>query len=166
MNDEDRNAQWYIRGLGLEAHPEGGWYRQSAVSVKVLELGGADASRKLWSSIYFLLEAGDASHLHRLTADELWYFHAGSPLSIYMISPDGDLEIRRLGLNMAAGELPQQLVPAGWIFGSCMQEGAYSLVGCMVAPGFEFSDFELFERNDLLQKFPQHETVIRLLTRG
>jgi predicted cupin superfamily sugar epimerase len=124
-----------------------------------------DESRKLWTSIYFLLRDGEVSNFHRLKSDEMWYYHAGSPLTIYMISPNGELTTRQLGLNIKNGEVPQFLVPKNYIFGSAMNRSGYSLVGCMVCPGFDFKDFEIFERAALLNKYPQHKDIILKLTK-
>lgn len=83
------------------------------------------------------------------------------PLTIYMISPEGELICKQLGVNISKGESPQVLVPKGYIFGSALNEDGYSLVGCMVAPSFSYEDFELFERKELLERYPQHEDVIK-----
>lgn len=153
-------ADEVIHALALEPHVEGGYFRRCFVSESPF-----DESRALWTSIYFLLKTGEVSHLHQLTADEMWYFHAGESLTIYMISSAGDLTEAQLGLDFAKGERPQVLVPRGTIFGSAMNRSGYSLVGCMVSPGFTFDDFQLFERQELLRRFPQHEALITRLTR-
>ncbi|RTR32686.1 cupin domain-containing protein [Shewanella atlantica] len=155
-----QTADEFIQALALEQHVEGGYYRSSFTSQSRF-----DDKRALWSSIYFLLRTGEVSHFHRLTADEMWYFHAGESLTIYMISEDGELTTAQLGLDLAAGERPQFLVPKGCIFGSAMNQSGFSLVGCMVSPGFTFDDFELFSQESLLAEYPQHEEVIRRLSR-
>ena len=81
-----------------------------------------------------------------------------------MISPDGELSVKKLGLDLAAGQEPQQLVPAGWIFGSSAESGDFSLVGCLVAPGFTFEDFELLDRETLMAAYPRHAAIIQRLT--
>lgn len=124
-----------------------------------------EESRKLWTSIYFLLKDGEVSNFHRLKSDEMWYYHSGSSLTIYMITPEGELITEELGLNIEKGEKPQILVPKDYIFGSAMNNEGYALVGCMVSPGFEFKDFELFERNYLLERYPEYEQVIIKLTK-
>lgn len=165
-----RNAAYYIEQLDMTGHPEGGYFKESFMSDSRLPektLGEEpNGERSLWTSIYFLLENGEKSHFHRLKSDEMWYFHDGSPLSIYMINPEGQLIVQKLGLNLEKGETPQMLVPKGYIFGSAMNEEGFSLVGCMVSPGFVFEDFELFERQELLDLYPEHETLIRELTRA
>ncbi|MGI2155220.1 cupin domain-containing protein [Shewanella oncorhynchi] len=153
-------ADDFIEHLALEQHVEGGYYRSSYRSETAF-----DQTRALWSSIYFLLRKGEVSHFHRLTADEMWYFHAGQSLTIYMIDPVGVLTTAQLGLNLAAGERPQFLVPKGCIFGSAMNQDGFSLVGCMVSPGFTFDDFELFSQQTLLAQYPQHSDIIQRLSR-
>lgn len=154
------NADEFIEHLQLDQHVEGGYYCSSYRSAKQF-----DDSRQLWTSIYFLLRTGEVSNFHRLTADEMWYFHAGQSLTIYMIDEDGELTTAKLGLDLVAGERPQFLVPKGCIFGSAMNQAGFSLVGCMVSPGFTFEDFELFSQEDLLAKYPKHQSVIERLSR-
>ncbi|MCG9714794.1 cupin domain-containing protein [Shewanella insulae] len=155
-----QRAEDFINALQLEQHVEGGYYRSSYRAVEAF-----DDRRQLWTSIYFLLRTGEVSHFHRLTADEMWYFHGGEPLTIYMIDAAGELTTAELGLDVAAGQRPQFLVPKGCIFGSAMNNPGFSLVGCMVSPGFTFEDFELFERQPLLDAYPQHKAIIERLTR-
>lgn len=125
-----------IAALGLERHPEGGWYRET--------WRGADGPgpRAAGTAIYYLLEAGDVSHWHRVDAAEIWHWYAGGPLSL-TLSPDGhDAEAHILGPEIAAGQRPQRLVPAGW-WQTATSLGAWTLCGCTVSPGFEFDGFEL-----------------------
>lgn len=159
-----KTAQYYIEKLEMEPHVEGGYFKECLLSKDTLE-HKKDANRNLWSSIYFLLQKGEVSHFHRLESDEVWYFHDGSALTIYMISPDGELTMPKLGLDVEKGELPQILVPKGYIFGSAQEEEGYSLVGCMVAPSFRYEEFYLYERQELLQKYPEYTDVILKLTR-
>lgn len=154
------SADDLITQLQLEAHPEGGYYKSTYAASEAVAT--SNGSRPIYTSIYFLLRSTDISHLHRLQSDELWYYHGGSPLTVHMIYPDGTYEAKKLGLNIANGETPQILVPKHTIFGSSVDDAdTFSLVGCMVAPGFDFADFELFTQEELLKDYPQHETVIR-----
>lgn len=157
-------AQYFIDKLDMQKHVEGGYYKESLVSPENITTEDR-GERKLWTSIYFLLETGDVSHFHRLKSDEVWYYHSGSPLTIYMLSPEGELTTHQLGLDIEKGQLPQVVVPKNYIFGSAQNEEGYALVGCMVAPGFDFSDFELFTREKLLSQYKQHEEIIIKLTR-
>ena len=155
-----KNAEYYIKNLEMLPHVEGGYFKESFLSEeKVRE------NKNLWSSIYFLLRTGEVSNFHRLKSDELWYYHDGEALTIYMISPEGELITKQLGINIEKGEVPQALVPKGYIFGSAMNNEGFSLVGCMVAAAFEYEDFELFEREYLLNLYPKHKDIIIKLTR-
>lgn len=155
-----KSAQYYIEKLDMTPHVEGGYFKESVVSKDFFR-----EDKKLFSSIYFLLETGEVSNFHRLTSDEMWYYHDGQALTIYMITPDGELITKQLGLDIEKGEVPQVLVPKGYIFGSSMNNDGFALVGCMVAPAFTFNDFELFERKELLNIYPHLEDVIKKLTR-
>ncbi len=162
-------ADYFVENLSMTPHPEGGFYKESFNSSDIVAQGELNVesqeSRKLWTSIYFLLRDGEVSNFHRLKSDEMWYYHSGSSLTIYMINPEGELLTQELGLDMEKGEKPQILVPKDYIFGSAMNKEGYALVGCMVSPGFDFKDFELFERNDLLEKYPSHKQAILKLTK-
>ena len=163
MNSHD--PQFFISKLGLTPHQEGGYYKQSFHSTETItDQKGTmnfEGNRKLYTSIYFLLTSNDISHFHRLKSDELWYYHAGSPLTIHVIEENGEYKEIKLGLNMDNGEVPQALVPKNTIFGSSVMDAdTFSLVGCMVSPGFEYKDFELFTQQELLVKYPQHKDVI------
>ncbi len=144
-----------IQRLNLLPHPEGGYFHQSYISDKTMD------DHHLFTSIYFLIESGNISHFHRIASDELWYYHAGDAITIHMIHPDHRYEQVKLGMDLTAGEVPQFLVPARTIFASTVDDDAqWSFVGCMVAPGFSFDDFELFKKADLLPIYPEHEAVI------
>lgn len=160
-----KTARYYIEKLNMNSHPEGGYYKE--VYASPLSYTSPSGNRPLATSIYFLLENEDVSHFHELKSDELWYFHGGAPLDVYILNKNGELTIKTLGLNLEQGETPQLLVPAGAIFGSCLQnpkEAAYSLVGCAVAFGFHFDDFKLYDREELLPLYPQHQEAIIKLT--
>ena len=155
-----KNAEYYIEKLNMESHVEGGYFKETFLSEDI-----DNNDKNLYSSIYFLLRTGEVSNFHRLKEDELWYFHAGESLTIYMIDESGNLITKKLGLNIEEGEEPQVLVKKGCIFGSAMNEEGYALVGCMVAPAFSYNSFELFKREDLLKSYPEHKEVILKLTR-
>ena len=155
-----KTAEYYIEKLEMLPHVEDGYFKESFLSESLY-----NTDKKLWSSIYFLLRTGEVSHFHRLKSDELWYYHAGESLTIYMITPEGNLITKQLGLNIENGESPQVLVPKGCIFGSAMNNDGFSLVGCMVSPAFEYKDFELFNRDELLSLYPEHQSIINKLTR-
>ncbi len=133
------DAAKLIKALGLAPHPEGGWYRETWRE----GAGEAPGGRAHATAIYFLLEAGQRSHWHRVDAAELWLFHAGSPLRLNLAAGvKGPVETIALGPDVDGGERPQGLVPAGWWQSAEARDG-WSLVSCVVAPGFDFSGFEL-----------------------
>ena len=159
VKDMEQHAQYFIEHLNMEPHPEGGFYVSSYRAEE--EINTRNVVRPIYTSIYFLLRSQDISHLHRLQSDELWYYHAGSALTVHMIYEDGTYEAKKLGLNIKNGETPQVLVLKNTIFGSSVdEENTFSLVGCMVSPGFDFADFELFTQAELLNQYPEHEEVI------
>jgi uncharacterized protein len=159
-----------VERLQLSRHPEGGWFRES---YRASEAIAADAlptrfgaGRSFCTGIYFLLERGDISALHRIKSDELWHFYAGSGLTVQVIDPDGEYRALKLGQDLAGGESFQAMVPAGSWFGAEVSgPGAYALVGCTVAPGFDFADFEMGKREELLADFPGLQEVILRLTK-
>ncbi|ENK0838681.1 MULTISPECIES: cupin domain-containing protein [Clostridium] len=165
-----KDANYFIEKLDMTAHPEGGYYKESFISAENITDSDLTTTfedkRILWTSIYFLLRNGEVSNFHRLKSDEMWYYHSGSPLTIYMITPEGEFITEQLGLDIEKGEKPQVLVPKNYIFGSAMNNKGYALVGCMVSPGFEFRDFELFERDTLLNLYPKYKETIEKLTRA
>ena len=168
----DPSAEQVIERLALRPHPEGGFYRETYRAADVI---GAEAlpgrfrgDRTCSTAIHFLLRGEQFTALHRLRSDELWHFYLGAPLEIVEISTDGSLAVTRLGPDLPAGESPQAVVPAGHWFGARLAEpgpGAFALAGCTVAPGFDFADLEMGRRDRLIDAYPQHEAVIRALTR-
>src|SRR6266508_5661949 len=126
-----------IRRLRLQPHPEGGWY------VETWRAPSLDGSRPVGSAILYLLRAGERSHWHRIDAAEVWQWSAGAPLELQVaLSASGPVETYRLGGDVTAGQPPQIVVPArAWQ--AARSRGAWSRVGCIVAPAFEFEGFEL-----------------------
>lgn len=169
-------AAYYIQSLELLPHPEGGYFAETYRSAETVDASALPArfggSRSFGTAIYFLLESHHVSSLHRIQADEVWHFYDGHPLNVFVINPDATLTTIRLGRNADRGEVFQAVVPAGRWFGSKPADPVdgmaipYSLVGCTVAPGFDFADFELADRAALLAEFPQHSALIETLTRN
>ena len=162
-------AQSYIQALQMQPHPEGGFFRESYRSEQTMEVpapGGGTQQRNVCTAIYFLLEAGNFSAFHRIKSDEIWHFYAGQALEVLELLPDGELCCTRLGSDILRGEIPQYVVPADtWFASRVVDGGTFSLVGCTVAPGFDFADFQLARRQELLEIFPQHRQIITELTR-
>ena len=146
--------------------PRAAYYRETYRAAATSTPTGFPGPRAWSTAIYFLLRRGEFSALHRLRSDELWHFHAGATLGVVELTASGALTEHRLGLDVAAGERPQLMIAAGSWFGArVVGDGAYTLAGCTVAPGFDFADFELAERTALTARFPAHAAVIATLTR-
>lgn len=148
------NPEEIIANLNLQPHPEGGYYRETYRAEEEIAL--ADGKKRNTSTgIYYLLKDGDKSHLHRLSSDEIWLFHQGEPLEIVMIHEDGRYEIETLGNQLEQNEIPQVVIKANVWFGARLKSGkGYALVSCIVAPGFDFEDFEMGKKEELLREFP------------
>ena len=164
------DAAYWINHLDLNPHPEGGHFKEiyrSAAAVSGEALEDYDGPRNLGTSIYFLLQAEEFSALHRIKQDELWHFYAGSTLTVHVIDAAGRYSPISMGPDPEAGERLQALVPGGSLFGASV-DGAhsYALVGCTCVPGFDFADFELPAREELLGRYPQHRALIERLTRA
>jgi predicted cupin superfamily sugar epimerase len=166
----DKDAQYWINHFGLSPHPEGGYYRvtyQSDLTIGRSALPSRyQGDRPASTAIYFLLDGGDFSAFHRIASDELWHFYAGSSLVVYVIDPEGNYSELHLGNDCDGGEVFQAVVKAGCWFASRLKNAAgFALVGCTVAPGFDFADFELAVRSELTTAYPQHRKLIEELTR-
>lgn len=162
-------AQTWIRKLGLKPHPEGGYYRETYRAAESVSPGAspgqARGSRSLSTAIYFLLKRGQVSCFHRIMSDEIWHHYAGGSVIIHGLTSKGRHIQFKLGTCQSRGERPQAVIPAGIWFGAVLAPGvSFALVGCTVAPGFDFADFELAGRADLMRQFPRHKAIIRTLT--
>ena len=149
MND----AKQYIERLRLEPHPEGGYYRQL--------FGNDETGKKDLSTIYYMLTANDISAFHRLhNMVEVWYYHAGNPLDLYVIDTDGTMTVHHLSDQ----EEPQVIIqPQQWFAAEIPSKQGFCLVGCAVGPAFTFENFELANKEELLKCYPQHAKVIERL---
>ncbi|HCK80133.1 MAG TPA: cupin domain-containing protein [Candidatus Competibacter sp.] len=162
------NADDWIAHLRLEPHPEGGYFRRiytAAWHIPADVLPDHDGARPVVTAIYYLLKGEQHSRLHRLKSDELWHFYLGSPLTVHMLDRGNQYVAWRLGSNPSAGQHLCQVTHAGCWFGATVDDpNGFSLVGCTVAPGFDFADFELADRQMLLQQYPQQAQLIERLT--
>ncbi|AKD57956.1 cupin domain-containing protein [Spirosoma radiotolerans] len=163
-------AAYYVDKFSMQPHPEGGYfvetYRSAELIPKAALPGRFSGARSFGTAIYFLLESHHVSALHRIASDEIWHFYAGGTLDIFVITPTGELSVICLGNKPEQGEVYQAVVPAGCWFGSKPAPGTdFSLVGCTVAPGFDFTDFEMASQEDLFHEFPQHRQVIEKLAK-
>ncbi len=137
-------AQEYVSKLEMLPHPEGVFYKECFRSKQSIQFPDFDGERSVSTSIYFLLEKGQTSALHRIKSDEIWYFHDGQTLEIIELDEQGNEKITLLGKNLMNGEVLQHVVPAGIWFGARLAPNSeFCLVGCQVSPGFDFRDFEL-----------------------
>ncbi len=162
---EKFTADYYINTLQLEGHIEGGYFKELYKNSRMILPNHGDEKRALSSTIYYLLKSGGVSKFHKLKSDEIWFFHDGSPLLIHMIDSAGALRSVKLGLDVANGQLPQVLVPAGTVFGAEVAEkDSFGLVSCMVSPGFDYKDFQLCSYQELAGKYPNHLELIRRLS--
>ena len=167
------DAAFWIDRLDLRPHPEGGYYRET---YRASESVGADAlperfggARAFSTAVYFLLTEDAFSAFHRIRSDELWHFYAGDAVTLAILGAGGKSELTTasLGRGAARGQAPQVVIPAGsWFAAEIASPGKFALVGCTVAPGFDFADFELGDRATLLAQHPQHRGVIERLTRA
>ncbi|MDC0711608.1 cupin domain-containing protein [Stigmatella sp. ncwal1] len=150
-----------VKALGLQPHPEGGYYREMYRASAQVET--PRGTRSAGTAIYYLLPRGTFAAWHRVASDEVWHFYEGAPLTLSLLGPRG-LERVVLGREVARGERPQVVVPAG-VLQAAAPEGDYTLAGCTVAPGFDFADWEMPSREALLSLHPEHAELLRRFSR-
>lgn len=163
-------ANDWITKLQLQKHIEGGWYKEAYRSPLLLRPEMApdivNGDRSICTHIYFLLQQHEFSALHRIGSDELWHFYDGDTLVVYELDTSGVLTEHLLGNDPGAGLLPFCMIRKGSWFGSRLAPGGrFALVGCTVAPGFDFADFELAKAAELSREFPMHTNLIASLCR-
>lgn len=164
------NANYYVRELNLLPHPEGGFYKETYRAAGIIAKGGLPATfggnRAFSTAIYYLLQQGDFSAFHRIKSDECWHFYAGDTLLIHVLDGENGYTCLHLGSDVKQGATFQCVVPAGAWFASEPAPGSsFCLTGCTVAPGFDFADFEMAKKEDLVQLYPACETLIDRLCR-
>jgi predicted cupin superfamily sugar epimerase len=162
-------AEEAVARLGLRPHPEGGFYRETYRASGVIPREALPerfrGPRAVSTAILYLLPEGAKSRLHRIASDELWHFHLGGPLELVELAPNGKTETTVLGSGIERGEILQKAVAAGRWFGARPRPGAgWCLAGCTVAPGFDFAEFEMGKRAELLRSFPDARVEIEALT--
>ncbi|HEX5002764.1 MAG TPA: cupin domain-containing protein [Bacteroidia bacterium] len=161
-------AEQLIRQLNLVPHPEGGYYCETYRSSAAFDGVGEQfpAGRNYATAIYFLLLKGRFSAFHRIQSDEMWHYYTGDPVMIIEITGDGKRVETILGPYIDKGDVFQYTVKAGhWFAADVVEGGHYTLTGCTVAPGFDFRDFELAEREELIKMYPHLESIISNYTR-
>jgi predicted cupin superfamily sugar epimerase len=170
MPSKQYNAAYWVTYLHLLPHPEGGYYKETYRSDEQIPHHGLpqrfSAARFFSTAIYFLLEKENFSAFHRIQSDECWHFYAGDALLVHVIHTDGSYACIRLGNHPEQDEVFQAVVPAGsWFASETAPGGEFSLVGCTVAPGFDFADFELADHSRLSVQYPVHAKLIQRLCR-
>jgi len=162
-------AQQYIKQLQLKKHPEGGYYKEVYRSGELILPEHLPkrykSTRNFSTSIYFLLEGKQFTSFHILKSDELWHFYDGSAVLLYNINQKGEISVKKLGRDQDC-ELQLTIEKENWFAAEIEDKKSFALFGCTVSPGFEFADFQLGKRNDLIKKFPQHSTLIKRLTKS
>lgn len=164
MNEK---VKYYIQKLQLKKHPEGGYYREvyRAAEMFYIDAPPKALKRNASTSIYFLLEGKQVSKFHKLKSDEQWHFYDGNPIRLYVIDDKGKLSEYLLGGNLANGETFQLTIKKNnWFAAELINKRGYALIGCTVSPGFDFTDFELANRDELIDKFPLLTGLIERLT--
>lgn len=159
-----------VKHLELAPHPEGGYFKETYRSLGIIPQESLpnvfDGDRHYATGIYYLLQSDDFSAFHKIHQDEMWHFYMGDALEITMISNDGKLSRIQLGQDITNGDVLQFTVPKDyWFAAKVTKLNSYALVGCTVAPGFDFRDFKLADRNALITQFPEHTETITSLTR-
>jgi predicted cupin superfamily sugar epimerase len=158
----NRAATQLIKKLGLEKHPEGGYFKETYKSGIITNIAGYDGPRHAASAIYYMLVGDQFSAFHRIKSDELWHHYAGSPLILYAIDTNGKLS----KIKMGKGGVPQAVIKADtWFAASPNNKNSYCLLGCTVSPGFDYRDWELAKRAELIKLYPQHRALIERYTK-
>ncbi|MGN6602832.1 MAG: cupin domain-containing protein [Ginsengibacter sp.] len=162
------NANYLISHLQLEPHPEGGFFKEyyrasETIAAEALPSRFA-GERNFSTAIYYLLRQGERSLFHRIKSDECWHFYSGDTLLLHVLEPAGKYYCIKLGSNIYVGETFQFVVPSSSWFAAEPAKGTdFSLCGCTVAPGFDFADFELADKQELLDSFPECDEIISRL---
>ena len=163
------SADYWINHLELEEHPEGGYFRETHRSIESVPAdalpGRYGGARRMSTSIYFLIKGDRPSRFHRLKSEEIWHFYTGAAVTIHIINAAGTLSHLRLGPDPERGQVFQGIIHAGYWFAAEVDDpDGYALIGCTVAPGFEFDDFEMGDRATLIAAYPDHKDVVSRLT--
>jgi predicted cupin superfamily sugar epimerase len=162
-----QDLQAIIAALNLEPHPEGGFFREVHRSKTIVADSKGSGDKSAYTSIYYLLSGKDFSAWHRIKSDETWYFHLGCDVVIYFFDENKLLQSTQVG--MASMNLQATIPPNTWFAAKPIRENDFCLVSCAVAPGFEFDDFEIGRRGDLVAEFgisAKSIQIIEALTRA
>jgi len=157
-------AQYWIDHLKLQPHPEGGYYKEMFRSQQEVMRTGSATQKQACTSIYYLLEGADFSGFHRLASDEIWYFHKGTTLHIHVIDKNGNHIIHELG-DSDTGNFSIAIPVNTWFAAEIPSGRGFTLVSCAVAPGFDFNEFEMAKKQELITQYPQHALLLNKLCR-
>jgi uncharacterized protein len=156
-------AEEIIKNLGLTKHIEGGFYKETYRAKTIIEQENGKV-RNTGTAIYYLLREQDKSHFHKVGSDEIWLFHQGEPIEMYIITEDGNLQTKVLGNAFDKGEEPQITILANTWFAAKIKSGtAFAFVSCVVAPGFDFEDYHIGHKHELAKLFPKIEKDIEAM---
>jgi len=165
-----KDATFWIKMLDLKMHPEGGYFKETYRSDEIISEKFLpqrfDGDRAFATCIYYLLNQTDFSAFHEINQDEVWHFYDGSSLTIHIIDQNGNYSCAKLGRDIENGESFQKVVRANSLFAAAVDDiKSYSLVGCTVAPGFEFMDFKIPDRSELVNRYPKHKEIVEKFTK-
>ncbi|MFZ6666328.1 cupin domain-containing protein [Peijinzhouia sedimentorum] len=165
-----KTAEYWIEHLGLQPHPEGGYYKETYRSNEAIEADALpqryEGGRSFGTAIYFLITSKAPSNFHRLLSDELWFFHAGDPLRVYGLKEGEESWQQDLGMELEKKQSLQVIIPKDtWFAAEVLAPNSYTLISCTVSPGFDFRDFELAKRKEIISNFPQDDELIERLTK-
>jgi uncharacterized protein len=158
----NKEAARWVKRLGLERHPEGGYFKQTYSTDLVINVKGYDGPRHAATAIYYLLDGSEFAAFHRIKSDEIWHHYAGGPLTIHSIGNDGKLSKIKIGKSM-----PQVVIKANTWFAASLSgnKKSHCLLGCTVSPGFDYRDWELGKKEELAKTYPQHRKIIEKYAR-
>jgi predicted cupin superfamily sugar epimerase len=159
-----QTASYWIKHLNLQRHPEGGYYKEIFRSQQQVLRHGADDLKQACTSIYYLLEGTDFSGFHRIASDELWYFHIGSPILIHIINEQGISSAFELS-DTLSGSFSIAIKAGLWFAAEIPSGKGFTLVSCNVAPGFEFGEFEMAEKQEMIALYSQHADLFNKFCR-
>ncbi|MFA3784140.1 cupin domain-containing protein [Melioribacteraceae bacterium 4301-Me] len=162
-----QKSREYIRELMLERHVEGGYYRETYRGEEILftknTLSKKLKRRSTSTLIYFLLDGNDKSHFHKLKSDEIWHFYDGCDIKLYSIDKKGNLSEQILGKK---SKNFQVIIPKNtWFAAELTNKKLFALVGCTVSPGFDYKDFEIGKREELINQYPNYKSIIKKFTK-
>jgi uncharacterized protein len=159
----NNDAIQLIKRLRLKKHPEGGYFKQTYTADTIVSITGYEGPRHISTAIYYMLVGDQFSAFHRNKSDELLHHYAGGSLTLYIIN-NGKMSKVKMG-KKSKGEVPQVVVRANtWFAASLNDKESYCLLGCTVSPGFDYRDWELGKRNNLIKMYPEHRTIIKRYT--